>query len=191
VRRSRRGGLHQFLCGFKLVRIDRCGWLQSSVKAAGSAFGPSFGNYSMALQATKDGVRVAMGLRPYVEDDIAAGRLVMPFFAGRSEGPRLVSIARSALAMAACSPFAIGYSGALFSIESETIALASKPATPDIRARGASLKSASRRSLDENYPEDNGQKHNDRRIESKAKAKCACGCPFGVATPKHYASDDE
>jgi DNA-binding transcriptional LysR family regulator len=32
-----------------------------------------------SLQAALDGVGVAVGLRPYVEDDIAAGRLVAPF----------------------------------------------------------------------------------------------------------------
>jgi DNA-binding transcriptional LysR family regulator len=33
----------------------------------------------MALQAALDGIGVAIGLRPYVEDDLAAGRLVAPF----------------------------------------------------------------------------------------------------------------
>jgi DNA-binding transcriptional LysR family regulator len=33
----------------------------------------------MALQAALDGVGVAMGLRPYVVDDLAAKRLVRPF----------------------------------------------------------------------------------------------------------------
>ena len=33
----------------------------------------------MALQAALDGVGVAIGLRPYVEDDIAMRRLVAPF----------------------------------------------------------------------------------------------------------------
>jgi DNA-binding transcriptional LysR family regulator len=41
--------------------------------------GPSFDNYAMALQAALDGIGVAIGLRPYVEDDVAAGRLVAPF----------------------------------------------------------------------------------------------------------------
>lgn len=41
--------------------------------------GPSFGTYAMALQASLDGVGVAMGLRPYVVDDLAAKRLVRPF----------------------------------------------------------------------------------------------------------------
>ena len=33
----------------------------------------------MVLQAALDGLGVTVGLRPYVEDDIAAGRLVAPF----------------------------------------------------------------------------------------------------------------
>lgn len=41
--------------------------------------GPSFGTYAMALQAALDGVGVAIGLRPYVVDDLAAKRLVQPF----------------------------------------------------------------------------------------------------------------
>ena len=41
--------------------------------------GPRFDNYALALQAAVDGLGVAIGLRPYVEDDIAAGRLVAPF----------------------------------------------------------------------------------------------------------------
>jgi DNA-binding transcriptional LysR family regulator len=41
--------------------------------------GPSFGNYTMALQAAVDGIGVAIGLRPYVEEDLARGRLVAPF----------------------------------------------------------------------------------------------------------------
>ena len=33
----------------------------------------------MVLQAALDGIGVAIGLRPYVEDDVAAARLVAPF----------------------------------------------------------------------------------------------------------------
>jgi DNA-binding transcriptional LysR family regulator len=55
-------------------------WLAAAkVKLRGNALGPSFGNYSMALQAALDGVGIAIGLSPYVEDDIAMGRLVAPF----------------------------------------------------------------------------------------------------------------
>ena len=45
----------------------------------GTTLGPRFDNYAMALQAALDGLGVAVGLRPYVEDDITAGRLVAPF----------------------------------------------------------------------------------------------------------------
>ena len=38
-----------------------------------------FPSYSFALQAALDGLGVAMGLHPYVVDDIAANRLIAPF----------------------------------------------------------------------------------------------------------------
>jgi LysR family glycine cleavage system transcriptional activator len=41
--------------------------------------GPVFDYYGQALQAAADGVGVAMGIRPYVDDDLAAGRLAAPF----------------------------------------------------------------------------------------------------------------
>ncbi len=44
--------------------------------------GATFEFYGHAIQAAADGLGVAMGLRPYIDDDIAAGRLVAPF-----EGP--------------------------------------------------------------------------------------------------------
>jgi LysR family glycine cleavage system transcriptional activator len=43
------------------------------------AQGPVFEYYGQALQAAIDGLGVAMGIRPYVDDDLAAGRLVAPF----------------------------------------------------------------------------------------------------------------
>jgi LysR family glycine cleavage system transcriptional activator len=43
------------------------------------ARGPEFEYYGQALQAAADGVGVAMGIRPYLDDDLAAGRLVAPF----------------------------------------------------------------------------------------------------------------
>ncbi|MEH2507619.1 DNA-binding transcriptional LysR family regulator [Bradyrhizobium sp. AZCC 1578] len=55
-------------------------WLAAAgVKLRRKALGPSFANYGMALQAALDGVGVAIGLRPYVEDDLAMRRLVAPF----------------------------------------------------------------------------------------------------------------
>jgi LysR family glycine cleavage system transcriptional activator len=44
-----------------------------------AAKGPVFEYYGHALQAATDGVGVALGIRPYIDDDLAAGRLVAPF----------------------------------------------------------------------------------------------------------------
>jgi len=41
--------------------------------------GPKFDYYGQALQAAADGVGVAMGIRPYIDDDLSAGRLIAPF----------------------------------------------------------------------------------------------------------------
>jgi DNA-binding transcriptional LysR family regulator len=55
-------------------------WLAAArVKLRAHAPGPRFDSYVMALQAAVDGVGVAIGLRPYVVDDLASGRLVAPF----------------------------------------------------------------------------------------------------------------
>jgi DNA-binding transcriptional LysR family regulator len=55
-------------------------WLAAAkVKPRAGTLGPRFDTYAMALQAAVDGAGVAIGLRPYVQDDIAAGRLVAPF----------------------------------------------------------------------------------------------------------------
>ena len=61
------------------------------ITARAHAPGPSFDNYAMALQAAVDGVGVAIGLRPYVEDDLASGRLVAPFKLAVPQGAGLVS----------------------------------------------------------------------------------------------------
>src|SRR5262249_57026312 len=62
-------------------------WLAAAgVKLRASTLGPRFDNYAMALQAAVDGMGVAIGMRPYVEDDIAAGRLVAPFRLGGPKG---------------------------------------------------------------------------------------------------------
>ena len=54
-------------------------WLKAAGVARISAKGPEFGYYGQALQAAADGVGIAMGIRPYIDDDLAAGRLVTPF----------------------------------------------------------------------------------------------------------------
>ena len=43
------------------------------------AKGPVFEYYGQALQAAADGVGVAMGISPYIEEDLKAGRLAAPF----------------------------------------------------------------------------------------------------------------
>ena len=47
--------------------------------AAPPASGLTLAYYGQALQAAADGTGVAMGIRPYIDDDLAAGRLVAPF----------------------------------------------------------------------------------------------------------------
>lgn len=48
--------------------------------------GPVFDVYGQALQAAVDGLGFAMGIRPYVDDDLAAGRLVAPFTPAIAKG---------------------------------------------------------------------------------------------------------
>ena len=54
-------------------------WLKAAGVSRVAARGPEFEYYGQALQAAADGVGIAMGIRPYVDDDIRAGRLVAPF----------------------------------------------------------------------------------------------------------------
>jgi len=55
-------------------------WLRAAgVKLRPEKRSPRFDTYAMALQAAVDGLGVAIGLAPYVKDDIEAGRLVAPF----------------------------------------------------------------------------------------------------------------
>ena len=54
-------------------------WLDAAGVSGIKAEGPELGFYGQALQAAMDGVGVAMGIRPYIDDDLAAGRLAAPF----------------------------------------------------------------------------------------------------------------
>lgn len=54
-------------------------WLEAAGAPGLRAEGPVFDVYGQTLQAATDGLGVAMGIRPYVDDDLAAGRLVAPF----------------------------------------------------------------------------------------------------------------
>ncbi len=72
------------LAAESLVRVQHAPedwprWLAAAQAAAPSVYGPEVGYYGQAIQAAQDGVGVAMGIRPYVDDDLAAGRLVAPF----------------------------------------------------------------------------------------------------------------
>ena len=58
--------------------------------------GPEFEYYGQALQAAADGVGVAMGISPYVDDDLKAGRLVAPFAQKVPKGQQWYLIYRDA-----------------------------------------------------------------------------------------------
>jgi LysR family glycine cleavage system transcriptional activator len=67
--------------------------------------GPAFDYYGQALQAAADGVGVALGIRPYVDDDLRAGRLVAPFAHSVPKGEQwyLIYHARRRITQAASS----------------------------------------------------------------------------------------
>ena len=60
------------------------------------AKGLEFEYYGQALQAAADGVGVAIGISPYVDDDLKAGRLVAPFAQSVSKGEHWYLIYRDA-----------------------------------------------------------------------------------------------
>lgn len=67
-----------------LLRVAHAGddwprWFKAAELSKIRARGPEFEYYGQALQAAADGVGVAMGISPYVDDDVSAGRLVAPF----------------------------------------------------------------------------------------------------------------
>lgn len=61
------------------ARDDWPSWLKVAGAGEIRVDGPVFEYYGHALQAAADGLGVAMGIRPYIDDDLAAGRLVAPF----------------------------------------------------------------------------------------------------------------
>jgi LysR family glycine cleavage system transcriptional activator len=72
------------LSGPMLIRVAHANedwplWLKAAGAGRVAAKGPRFEYYGQAIQAAADGVGVAMGIRPYIDDDLAAGRLVTPF----------------------------------------------------------------------------------------------------------------
>src|SRR5947207_799035 len=70
-------------------------WLKAAGVPRITARGPEFGYYGYALQAASDGLGIAMGIRPYVDDDLAAGRLVAPFALTVPKGMRWYLLYRS------------------------------------------------------------------------------------------------
>ena len=71
-------------------------WFKSVELARIRAKGPEFEYYGQALQAAGDGVGVAMGISPYVDDDLKAGRLKAPFAQSVSKGASWYLIYRDA-----------------------------------------------------------------------------------------------
>ena len=70
-------------------------WLKTSGVPRVTARGPEFQFYGQALQAAVDGLGIAMGIRPYIDDDLAAGRLVAPFALSVPKGMRWYLVYRS------------------------------------------------------------------------------------------------
>src|ERR1700749_4304252 len=70
-------------------------WLKPAGGARVTARGPELQYYGQALQAATDGLGVAMGIRPYIDDDLAAGRLVAPFALSVPKGMRWYLLYRS------------------------------------------------------------------------------------------------
>jgi LysR family transcriptional regulator, glycine cleavage system transcriptional activator len=70
-------------------------WLKSAGVARVTPRGPQFQYYGQALQAATDGLGVAMGIRPYIDDDLAAGRLIAPFAHAVPKGMRWYLVYRS------------------------------------------------------------------------------------------------
>ncbi len=70
-------------------------WLKAAGVARVTARGPELQYYGQALQAATDGLGIAMGIRPYIDDDLAAGRLIAPFALAVPKGMRWYLVYRS------------------------------------------------------------------------------------------------
>ena len=73
-------------------------WFEAAGVSGIQPKGPKFDYYGHALQAAADGVGVAMGIRPYIDDDLAAGRLIAPFAQSVPKGARWFLVYRAARA---------------------------------------------------------------------------------------------
>ncbi len=81
------------LKGASLLRVAHAAedwplWLKAAGATRLTARGTEFSHYGQALQAAVDGLGIAMGIRPYIDDDLAAGRLVAPFALSVPKGMR-------------------------------------------------------------------------------------------------------
>jgi LysR family glycine cleavage system transcriptional activator len=81
------------LKGPTLLRVahsldDWPSWLKAARVGRVTARGPEFQFCGQALQAAVDGPGIAMGIRPSIDDDLAAGRLVAPFDTSVPKGMR-------------------------------------------------------------------------------------------------------
>jgi len=79
------------LRGVTLLRVAHAAnewpqWFKAIGISKLRAAGPEFEYYGQALQAAADGVGVAIGISPYVDDDVKAGRLVAPYALSVSKG---------------------------------------------------------------------------------------------------------
>jgi LysR family glycine cleavage system transcriptional activator len=88
------------LKGPSLLRIAHASedwprWLKAAGVTRVNARGPEFQYYGQALQAAVDGLGVAKGIRPYIDDDLAAGRLIAPFALTVPKGMRWYLVYRS------------------------------------------------------------------------------------------------
>jgi LysR family glycine cleavage system transcriptional activator len=88
------------LKGESLIRVahapdDWPRWLKAAGIAKMPARGPEFEYYGQALQAAADGVGVAIGIRPYIDDDLAAGRLIAPFALSVAKGKQWYLVYRA------------------------------------------------------------------------------------------------
>jgi LysR family transcriptional regulator, glycine cleavage system transcriptional activator len=88
------------LKGPSLLRVahaaeDWPAWLKAAGVPRLAARGLEFQFYGQALQAAVDGLGIAMGIRPYIDDDLAAGRLVAPFALSVPKGMRWYLVYRN------------------------------------------------------------------------------------------------
>jgi len=63
-------------------------WLKAAGVPRLAPRGTQFQYYGQALQAAVDGLGIAMGIRPYIDDDLAAGRLLAPLALSVPKGMR-------------------------------------------------------------------------------------------------------